>query len=180
MRVGAWFAILTAGRGVSRRPPGPPRRVSFASPRALPGGFTLLELLAVVSVLGILFAVASPSLARLTAPYRTDEEIGRLRATLLEARARAIAERREYRVVVEAGRLYRVERRGGEGWESGGVRRLPKDMRLTVAGASSATFTFLPRGDVDPRGTLLLTRGERMHRIELLPGGLLREPVSDP
>ena len=142
------------------------------------GGFTLLELLAVVSVLGILFAVASPSMARLTAPYRAGEEIERLRATFLEARARAIAERREHRVVVERGRTYRVERRGADGWESGGVRRLSKDLRLTVAGATSATFTFSVRGDVDPRGTLLLTRGGRTHRLELLPGGLLRQPTS--
>jgi prepilin-type N-terminal cleavage/methylation domain-containing protein len=64
-------------------------------------GFTLLELVLVLMIIGTLMAVAAPSLRNLARRGRADQVAALLASLLNEARTRAINEARPYRLVID-------------------------------------------------------------------------------
>jgi len=64
-------------------------------------GFTLLELILVLLIVGLMIAVAAPALNRLGARARLDAEARRLVAMAAEARGRAAAEATPYRLRID-------------------------------------------------------------------------------
>jgi Tfp pilus assembly protein FimT len=63
-------------------------------------GITLVETLTIVALIGILAAIAIPSLAPSSSPYDVVREARRAHSALVEARSRATAEQRDYRFSV--------------------------------------------------------------------------------
>jgi len=66
-------------------------------------GFTIIELILVMLIVGLMVAVAAPSLNRLGARVRLDTEARRLVAIAAEARGRAAAEATPYRLRLDVG-----------------------------------------------------------------------------
>lgn len=68
---------------------------------AIARGFTLLELIVTLAVLGIAIAVVTPAIGRGTDGLRTRAEVASFAATLRHARERAIATQRPFRVSID-------------------------------------------------------------------------------
>ncbi|HYE91285.1 MAG TPA: GspH/FimT family pseudopilin [Terriglobales bacterium] len=65
-------------------------------------GFTLLELIVTLAVLGVAAAVVTPAIGRGTESLRARADVAGFAATLRHAREMAIAQQRPHRVVVDA------------------------------------------------------------------------------
>lgn len=64
-------------------------------------GFTLIELVLVMVIIGAMLAVVAPSLGRMRARSRVDDTAAQLRSMVELARARAVADGRPTRLVVD-------------------------------------------------------------------------------
>jgi len=65
-------------------------------------GFTLIELVLVMVIIGAMLAVVAPSLGRMRSRSRVDDTAAQLRSMVELARTRAVADGRATRVVVDA------------------------------------------------------------------------------
>lgn len=114
-------------------------------------GFSLLELLVVVLVLGLVLAVAYPSLSRTTSTLHLRTAARDVLNTFRYARERAIAEQKT--MVVTVDREQRTFRLSDDLGDGGRTYALPKDVkirRLTVGrdevAEDSVSVRFLPNG----------------------------------
>jgi general secretion pathway protein H len=93
------------------------------------GGFTLLEMVVVLALVGILVALVAPSFSRTIASGRLRSAASGVRGTFAKARALAIAGSRERAVTFD-------REKGEYGIDNDAVRRLPESIRFgTFAGA---------------------------------------------
>ncbi len=118
-------------------------------------GFTLLELLAVLVVIGLLAVVAPPyvqgALARIDAEQATDA----VAAALAEARGLALGRNRVVRVTIDAGS-------GGIDVESGRWHKLADSVTLSLSPPPSAgrwVIVFHPDGGSSGGRVLVSARG---------------------
>ena len=74
------------------------------SPSKVARGFTLLELIVTLAVLGLAVAVVTPAIGRGTEGLRVRAEVAGFAATLRHAREQAITTQRPYRVAVDGDR----------------------------------------------------------------------------
>lgn len=106
------------------------------------GGFTLIELLIVIGLIAVVYAVALPSLARLTTDGRLDRATNRLHAELRAARAQALLEGRAVALDVAAGMVepdISVTVKKVPAGEAGARAETVKDHRVTFFPDGSAT-----------------------------------------
>ncbi len=154
-------------------------------------GFTLLELVLVLLMVGVAMAVAAPSLVRWGGRSRVDHAAILLCSLLNEARSRAITEARAYQLVVdpagwkcwltmrteagfvrplaEYGRVYSLDGRLSFHWQGSGKA------------ASHITIQFEPDGRVQPGQIVVFDGGGRSAAVYCLtPGECYRmgEPVD--
>ena len=125
------------------------------------GGFTLVELLVVMSVFVIMAAVAMPQLGRALDAYRLSMAIREMERELQAARVNAVTSNRLVRVLFNcpaAGQFRRVEMLGEPG--------LPDARDDQVTRCDPATFPYPPE-DNDP-----LTRPNLDGPLHRLPAGL--------
>ena len=71
--------------------------------RRTPRGFSLLELLIVVGLIGVITALAVPSVVRTLDTYGLDSDTSMLRAKLTEARMNAIKRNRQAWLAIDTG-----------------------------------------------------------------------------
>lgn len=157
-------------------------------------GFTLIEILVAVAVTGILAAVAIPSVASRSKTFDMAREGRQLHTDISRLRARAVAEQREYEVVVTEGHEVTIQPReeqekGGlvsgvrEGAESGITRtaRFPDGSTVKLNGEAGGSIVFYPSGRVGSSGDIVLQDSRRKLTIRVLASGMTRmitEPVS--
>ena len=146
------------------------------TPRAGPGGFTLLELLVTAAVLGVLAAVSLPLLVPRYHAYQLRSAAWQVAGDLRLARQRAITTRARYRFAFAASAAgadadsyvlqFGVRQGGRERWVqelpagTGARRRLPGSARIDPGSTpSTRAITFNPNGSVVPAGTIRLRGG---------------------
>jgi prepilin-type N-terminal cleavage/methylation domain-containing protein len=125
---------------------------------SLAGGFTLLELLAVLGVLAALSGVALPDAQRRRDSWRLAAAARQVVMDLKLARATAIAGGVTHRLHFPVpGTAYQHERRSPDGYEPvGPATDLPDGISAVACTASGAGFAFRPRGHAATFGTLTL------------------------
>ncbi len=135
------------------------------SQRRPEAGFSLLELLVVLTLLGLMAAVVAPSLASLDAPVATTsaDEVVRLFA---DARRLAVTEARtvDLRIDLQHGK-YRVDDSNGP--TTTGVLRAGGSLRVSD-GAEVGGWRFTPDGRV--MGPALFVMGEKPRAVRFDPG----------
>lgn len=150
------------------------------NPRPLLGGasgrrgLTFVELLLVLVLLGILAALALPSFGAGARSHRVVRQAREVHGALVQARARAVAERRPQRFrILEDGR-FRLEALDDSGTWTAFQTSLPPDLPLGVVGGSGGTIAFEPDGRVEVPATVTVGDPPARHEIRVLAGGLVR------
>lgn len=97
------------------------------------GGFTLVEMLAVLAITAVVSAVAFPAIERAEKTVALRQTQALLEADLRIARGQALASGAPTRLAIgRAGDVY--------GWQGGPVRRLPGGVRLQATGGGGPGF----------------------------------------
>jgi len=141
-------------------------------------GFTLLELVVVLTVAGLILAVALPSFLGRGQPLETRRLVAQLEGDLRQARRAALLSHRGVGVRIDLARRELLS-------DSGALRRLPAGLDLTLEaarvlqqGAHSGGFWFYPDGS-STGGRLTLSDGRHSYRIEVdwLTGRVASTPL---
>ncbi len=146
-------------------------------------GFTMLEILITVGLIGVLSAVALPRILPQTQPFEVAEQARRIHTKMARLRARSIAEQCQYQVQLVSGSDFQFKRRcpvtpGAampETWTALGRER----ERLTHGTArlndsAGGTITFSPSGQVDTAGTIVIGDERSEHTVRVLASGMTR------
>lgn len=136
-------------------------------------GVTLIEILLVLTLVGILAAVAIPRVAGSSDPYEAVDEARRIHAAIADARARAVATQREQRFVLASGGAWRVEEDVSGAWTVRGDSATARGS-VTMDGAATGTLTFYTRGRVDAPRTITVAVNGHTQSIDVLASGLVR------
>lgn len=106
-------------------------------------GFSLLELIVVLSILALAAGLAAPSISRSTDALKLRAEIASFSAVLRHAREQAITTRQAHRVVVEPA-AHQVRVYAGE--EVRRTRAIPARWSVDAPGDASLAVRFEPHG----------------------------------
>jgi prepilin-type N-terminal cleavage/methylation domain-containing protein len=120
-----------------------------------PHGFSLIELLVVITILGVVLAMAVPNFVRFVARDRVDAAAQEVQSALTLARQKALARRANYRITL-AGTpvVLRVEREQAGEWIADPARPTTLDSELhaqTEFGGSPGNSDLI----IGPQGMLL-------------------------
>lgn len=166
------------------------RRAHQVAGAAHPGGFTLLEMLCSLAIIGLVMGLAIPALRRVPDGAKLEAAARLVAASLRLARSDAIAGNREVTVAIDAdGRILKPSNRG--------ATNLPADVgvhmkvaRQTRSSASTGGLIFFPDG-TSSGGDIELALNARSARIvvnwldgearlDLVPGGVGIAEASSP
>ena len=128
-------------------------------------GMTLIELIIVISIIGILLVVLGLGFSGWTGKYKVESQINELYADLMDARVRAMQKKRVHFVVLTPNSYSIVEDTypppdgNGKREADSDTLILDKDTTYTlIPGLSSgaADFSFNPRGLISDEGNIRL------------------------
>lgn len=139
-------------------------------------GITLIEVLIVMTLVGILAAIAIPRVGGSSDPYQAVDQARKIHAAIAKARASAIATQLQHRFVLASGGTWKIEQESAPGSgtyvataDSGAVSGT-----VTMNGSSSGTVVFYTRGRVDAARMIVVNVNGHQQRIKLLASGLVR------
>lgn len=139
-------------------------------------GMTLLEILVVLAMIGIFALVAIPAVSDALQPHKVVEQARRVHAQLGLARARAMAEQKEYRFRVSGGDEYRLEysEPGADDWTTyGGVKAVDGNgVTVAIDGAGTGEVVFKPTGRAGAPVTVRVEDAGRWHEIDVQASGM--------
>lgn len=127
------------------------------------GGFTLVELLAVLFLLSITIAIAGISIGKAMDKARIKDEAIRLRSTMRHARDRSMVERMPYIVIVNSSdgayAMTRADKRDAA------MHALPKGLRIEEGGE----VVFWPKGNSTGGSFTIADEKQRRYRVDVEP-----------
>jgi type II secretion system protein H len=129
---------------------------------ATPSGFSLLELLTVLVLLGIVAGVSAPAIGRMLDGLDFRQQVGEVMAALRKIRLEAVVAGRPIEVRVEDSRFILMR---GNGEEEEGMLALDQDSELVL---DTESIIFTAESTVTP-GVLALTQGNRSRTISMDP-----------
>lgn len=138
-------------------------------------GFTLVEMLIVIAILGIVLGIAAPNLSRYRHNVNLREAARDISAEMNLCRQRAITENSRYRISFDFhGRTYTVSRLpdGAAAWQDlstgslGGGNALISFSSTTFSESPPAS-TFLPRGTAVAGGALVIEHSKSPRRATI-------------
>lgn len=147
-----------------------------------PDGFTLLETLSVVSIVGILAAIGIPSLAAMHNRQKLNNAVEIVVASLREAQQRAIEGHHSCLVTLDA-KQSKILGNGAQSCLVTGDRDLPSDISLTFNGNDDTIAYGLKGNTIDNRTILLNIRNSKAPAqcvVVSAPIGILRQGIYDP
>jgi general secretion pathway protein H len=159
-----------------------------ALPSCVARGFTLLEMLIVVLIMGIALAIAAPSTGFVGNSQR-DDAVTQLQLALEQAVFESVLAGQEV-MFVSSGNAYRFERRDDEGtWllaEADGplrARVLPDSVRIERAWLDNQPQRGNPQlffvGSAPPLFRLWVRNGERMVQLQSTPAGAVEQTALE-
>lgn len=126
-----------------------------------------------LGVLAILAIVALPSLSDSSDPYQVTEEARRIHSKIVEARARAVAERRAYRVTFSAGTFYELQYRAGGVWyDVGAPDTLAAGVSFAIGGGTDGDVEFGNHGRPVEARSIVVENGDIDQEIQILASGM--------
>lgn len=139
-------------------------------------GFTIMELLVVVTILGVLVAIAAPAIGRITRHQRVNRATSVITADLQNAFAVAARQREPVRIQADApSRSYQFVDR-----KTGAVLRIrtfygdTSEYRLTSLVFNPATLDVFPNGISSAKLTITLANGDYGKTITASTAGFIR------
>lgn len=127
------------------------------SPSSARRGFSLIELLMVLSITGVIIAVAATQIGRQLSRDRVLRAATSVQGLLVEASQLAVRRRTPMRVTLSGTSTVQVRQRAGDSlvrqWSFDGA----SDRRATLAFTPSTGITIFPNGRADTALTVVLT-----------------------
>lgn len=126
-----------------------------------------------LAVIALFAIVTLPSLSDSSGPYRVAEEARGIHSRLVEARARATAEGRSYRLAFSAGTFYEMQVEGGGSWTLvGAPDTLGAGVSFTVGGGTDGTVTFGSHGRAVAARSIVVDNGQHEQVIQIMASGM--------
>lgn len=140
-------------------------------------GFSLTELMIVISILGLLLAVSTPALSRFAASWRLNGAAAKMAMSLRAARSAAVSKNIDVVFVFDqdAGEYHFIEDSNGNGVADGGEREtsvqdLPKGVEIDDFTVPQTTITFTSKGSTADGGTIVMSGGGNQVQIRVYSG----------
>lgn len=137
-------------------------------------GVTLIELMIVLTLIGIVATVTIPAIATRTKPFEMAEQARRIHTEASRLRAKSIAEQAEYRIVVTNGSTVQIRKFSGGSETTLRSESLPHGATATLNGSPSGTLSFYPTGRVSGSGVLRFDDGNHPYTVRVLASGMTR------
>ena len=142
-------------------------------------GFALSETIVTLMLMGLLSAVAIPSIRTSARQHRMTEHGQRLHAMITDARSLALSQQRRHRMRLDSGRTPYLEVWDGAAWSvvRGGKTLTESTYLLVVGGGTvttSGTVTFNARGQAEDSRAFVFGNEDRLRSIVIGRSGLIR------
>jgi prepilin-type N-terminal cleavage/methylation domain-containing protein len=136
-------------------------------------GFTLTELMIVITIMGAMLAVSSPALSRFAANWRLNGATARMAMVMRAARSTAVSKNIDCVFVFDkdAGQYYFIEDTDGDGTADAGERTstaqdLPRGVIIDSFSVPQASVTFNAQGSTADGGTIVV-KGHSEREVEI-------------
>jgi len=146
--------------------------------RRLVRGFTLIELMIVITIMGALLAITTPAVTRFLGDWRLNGAAAQMATAMRAARSSAVD--KDINVVFvfdkDQGQYFFIEDTNGNGDADAGelqtsARVLPKGVSIDDFTVPQESVTFSPRGSTSDGGTIVMKgRGDREIQIRVYSG----------
>lgn len=132
-----------------------------------------MEIVAAITIMSVTSAIMLPKISSVRASYRASDRARTVASVIASIRSRAIAEQRDYRLVMASGSAYRLQYWDGLQWLTAVTREAMTDTNVSVDGSDTATITFSRKGRIDAPRTVTIGHGDRSRVFQLLASGMI-------